>query len=125
MLSRAPVDVVVDELNEEQLLDFETCEFESEQYKNLVNEIQENAKRLPDLKIISGKVFKRIQFDQDIGVEYQLKLWIPDNLTVAIIERAHAPKNVAHGGIAKTLERVKRYFYWPKMTSHRQQEKKL
>lgn len=30
MLSRAPVDVVVDELNEEQLLDFETCEFESE-----------------------------------------------------------------------------------------------
>ncbi|KAI8119245.1 Transposon Tf2-6 polyprotein [Lucilia cuprina] len=117
MLSRAPREMVVNEINKDEMLDFETTEFESETYRNLITEITENMEKLPDLKVIDGMVFKRTKYNQELGDEYKWKLWIPENITVAIVEKAHAPNNVAHGGIAKTLERVKRYFYWPKMTS--------
>lgn len=116
MLSRNP-QYSVGEINKDALLDFETVEFESGEYLDLIRDIIENSEKLPDIKVIDGIVYKRTIFNQNINEEYHWKLWVPENLTVTIIEKAHAPNNVAHGGIAKTMERIKRFFYWPKMTS--------
>lgn len=42
-------------------------------------------------------------------------MWIPPNIIHPVIERAHTNETAAHGGVAKTLERLRRFFYWPKM----------
>lgn len=70
MLSRVPQQFV-EEIKECDLLDFETNEFESDEYVELVKEITENSSRLPDLKVVEGKVFKRSLNDQRIDDPYQ------------------------------------------------------
>lgn len=120
MLSRSPTDdnVSIDELNDGQILDFETTEFECEEYMELIKNIDENSSSLPDLKVIDGKIYKKTLPEPTLEEEYNWKLWIPSNLTSTIIEKAHLDHTAAHGGIRKTLERVKRFFYWPKMSIH-------
>lgn len=115
MLSRVPNELYLDECGKD-LLDFETVEFESDEYLELIKNIKENSERLPDLKIENGMVFKKAICDYDFGEQYQWKLWVPSNITNAIIENAHATTTSAHGGTAKTIERVKRFYYWPKMS---------
>jgi len=44
------------------------------------------------------------------------KLWIPQSLTHSLIERAHSDPKAGHGGMTKTLEILRRQFYWPGMT---------
>lgn len=43
------------------------------------------------------------------------KLIIPTQLTHQLIEQAHIPPISAHQGVAKTLELLRRYFYWKGM----------
>ena len=50
-----------------------------------------------------------------LNQENQWKLWVPTELTNSLIEDYHNPPLACHGGIAKTLERLRRYFYWPRM----------
>lgn len=68
---------------------------------------------MPDLKVEDGLVFKKTKVELEIGEEYIWKLWIIYNIS-AIIEDSHC-NTAVHGGLAKTLERVKRFFYWAKM----------
>jgi len=44
------------------------------------------------------------------------KLWIPQSLTHSLKERAHSDPKAAHGMMTKTLEILRRYFYWPGIT---------
>ena len=44
------------------------------------------------------------------------KLYVPATLTSALIEKAHASETCSHGGIAKTLHRLRQWYFWPKMT---------
>lgn len=113
MLSRSPI---IDEITREELLDFETLEFESDEYLDLVKHITENQEKLPDLKVQDGLVFKKTLSNHEMNEDFEWKLWLPSTLTHEIIEKAHQPLTAAHGGIEKTLDRVKRFFYWPRMT---------
>ena len=100
------------------IFDFETTEFESEEYLELSDMIQKNEGKLPDLKVLDGMIFKRTNFvtkDPELE-ESTWKLYIPAALTSTLIEKAHAPETCSHGGIAKTLHRLRRWYFWPKMT---------
>lgn len=115
MLSRLPV---VAEIHEDQVFDFETTEFESEEYKALIRDIELNKNILPDVLVKNGMIYKRNKIDNEgILDEVQWKLWVPESITHILIEKAHNEVTSAHGGIAKTLHRLKRLYYWPKMTS--------
>ena len=59
MLSRLPN---VDELNLTDILGFETNEFESEEYINLIAHIKENKDKLPDIKIENNLIYKKLGF---------------------------------------------------------------
>ena len=101
-----------------EIFDFETTEFESEEYLGLLEMVQKNQDRLPDLKVLDGMVFKRTNFvarDPEFQ-ESTWKLYVPASLTNTLIEKAHAPKTCSHGGVAKTLHRLRRWYFWPKMT---------
>lgn len=54
---------------------FETTEFESPEYKNLIEEIQKNQHKLPDIKIENGYIFKRTKPETELNsVELPCKL---------------------------------------------------
>lgn len=97
--------------------------FKSDAYLNLIQRITENGNRLPDLRLVDGRVLKK-QFNECDGMlsmEPVWKLWIPDELIETLIRHAHDPPSAAHCGIAKTLEKLRRHYYWPHMgrTVHR------
>lgn len=111
-MSRSPVDEI--EINN-NLIDLQSPEFQSTDYKELISTIEENKANLPDLKVIDNFVYKRtVSYDGNRRNEdHAWKLWVPANLTTKIITNAHEPPNVAHGGIGKTIHRIREYFYWP------------
>jgi len=109
----------IEELMSFPLVDIESSEFESGQYKSLIETLSEKQNQFPDTQIINNKIYKRIDFasgDQETE-QFSWKLWIPEGLVKSAIERAHSPPNKNHGGIAKTLERLRLNFYWPKMAT--------
>ena len=46
------------------ILGLETTEFESEEYKDLIQTIEDNKEQFADLKIIDGFVYKKILFNR-------------------------------------------------------------
>ena len=113
-LSRLIEEVV---LSGSELLDIETIEFESEEYLAKIESILKNQSQLPDLKVEDGIIFKRTLFDNGFeeSSESRWKLWVPTGLTSTLIEKAHNPETASHGGIAKTVNRLRQFYYWPGM----------
>ncbi|KAM8701527.1 hypothetical protein ACLKA7_012110 [Drosophila subpalustris] len=105
------------EFDPSEALGFQTNEFQSEEYQELVREVMENKESLPDLKVEGGAIFKRIMVNR---LEEELdgstwKLWVPASLPHELVRRAHEEHTAAHGGVAKTLHALRRQYFWPKM----------
>ena len=79
-----------------------------------------NQMKTPDLQVKDGFIYKRTDHadGNELSESFGWKLWIPQTLTTKIIEVAHCPPNKCHGGIAKTLARLRQNFYWPNMSSN-------
>lgn len=43
------------------------------------------------------------------------KLWLPKSAKAKILRVNHDDKEAFHGGIKKTIEKIRRYYYWPTM----------
>lgn len=116
-LSRYDMDEVSAEV--QSLVDLSDPSFVSEDYLDLVSKIKENTESLPDLRVVDGYVYKRtLHYDgTPLGEDFAWKLWIPVELSQKLIENAHCPPNVAHGGFHKTLRRLREYFFWPNMST--------
>ncbi|XP_044316589.1 uncharacterized protein K02A2.6-like [Drosophila rhopaloa] len=109
MLSRIP------EVEGIEVFDFETIEFESPEYLERIQTVKENAEQFPDLVVEDGLLLKRIQFVTGDTQEFPWKLWIPEVLTNTLIQQAHNSDTAMHGGIGRTLNRLRQFYYWPKM----------
>jgi len=104
------------ELDELNIFNFETTAFESEEYLERLQLVEENRAQFPDLRVEEGLLFKRAQFAREDTEEFQWKLWIPEAITSTIIQQAHEGETRMHGGVAKTLARLRQFYYWPRMT---------
>lgn len=103
----------------EDVVGFDTVEFESETYLEMIKTILENKDKFPDIKVEHGFVFKRTAPRADMELEeYEFKLWVPENLTTTLIKMAHEPEDKSHGGIKKTLGHLRLKYYWPNMAIH-------
>lgn len=110
----------MDELSPHVLaVELDSPAFECIDYVALKKRVIANQEQLPDLAIRDGKVYCRTDFKSDIAVgdRSNWKLWVPDSLIPDLITRAHIPPLSAHGGIRKTIDRLRAYFYWPNMAS--------
>lgn len=80
-LSRQNFDEVAEivELEVRPLVDLKSSEFLSEEYKKFVSHVRLNESRLPDLRILDEKVYKRTEHpDGNPAREaFNWKLWIP------------------------------------------------
>lgn len=93
--------------------------FYDRDYQTLKYKIKENASSYPDIKTVDKYVYIRTEHysgnpDQETNA---WKLWIPENLRQSLIIRFHNSPNAAHGGIGKTLDLIRRNFYWPGMVT--------
>lgn len=97
-------------------ISLEAPEFKDDEYEQLIRSVKEHADKLPDVKSVGGAVYKRTQFrgtTQVVDSETIWKLWVPTGLRIKTIEDAHIPTTVSHGGTDKTIELVRRHYYWP------------
>jgi len=76
--------------------------------------VKENTANFPDLKV--ERKAEHLTGEQ-MHDEYAWKLSVPKELVSKILARAHDSPLAAHGGIHKTIERVRRYYFWPGLVS--------
>lgn len=113
-LSRAPIDEVDHVVSIP--INLTDNEFSSESYSKLRAEVESNADNLPDIKVRDGVVYKRmLPVITDTHAETTWKVWVPEGLRQQIIRESHDPPSAAHGGTDKTLNLVRRTYYWPGM----------
>lgn len=92
--------------------------FSSEEYEDMKKYVIENTDQLPDFQISDGFVYKKMEHSSgisDILDQRTWKLWIPSALRLSLIRSAHDPPNKSHGGISKTLHRLRERYFWPYM----------
>ncbi|XP_033237657.1 uncharacterized protein [Drosophila pseudoobscura] len=97
------------------LVDLESPEFKAEDYVEIVERVRANIDKLPDLKIVDNLLYRRSDHatGEVLHDVFIWKLWIPQGLVVDVLRNAHDNPLASHGGIHKTLERIRRYYYWP------------
>lgn len=115
-LSRAHLDEITPNT---LVIDMSSSSFNSEEYLKLIERVKKDQDRLPDLSVREGKVYRRSEFqrNQEVLDRAAWKLWVPTALTHDLISRAHNPPIMSHGGVAKTLDRLRTMFYWPNMAA--------
>lgn len=98
-------------------IDLKHPSFTSEEYLKLLENVQDNVERLPDLKTSDGYVYKRVRFRKGTPDEEMSlwKLWVPSELTHGLIEKTHNSDDSLHGGSSKTTHKLSQLYFWPKM----------
>lgn len=114
-LSRVEVDELC--LSDTFEVNLNAPEFNDEDYRQLLKVVSENEQSMPDLCISENLVFKRVHFRQGVVDEEDSlwRLWLPQSLTLPVIQTAHDSITSSHGGYAKTLARIKQKYFWPTM----------
>lgn len=115
-LSRVNEDeVAAIDLEEGLIVDLNSDHFKSNDYLDLINNINANQPYFPDLKTEGGYVYRRAEHlkGEQVHDEYAWKLWIPKTLVPEVLSQAHNNPIASHGGIHKTIERIRRYYFWP------------
>lgn len=98
-------------------VDLDAPEFEANDYKDLGDQCEANKDTLPDVKVSQNLVYRTTDFpsgSESLDTSIWI-LWIPSELTESLIAGAHNPPQAAHGGITKTLSRLREKYYWPNM----------
>lgn len=93
-------------------IDINSDAFDSTEYQAFRDEILKTD--LPDYKVMEKYIYYRVDYED--GNEDQSESWklvVPFELREQILKSAHDVPSAAHGGIAKTVERVRRHFFWP------------
>lgn len=93
--------------------------FQSAEYVALREMIEEKKDELTDMRVQDGIIFRRAEFkNSDDAVDSALawKIWVPTKLHEKVVADAHNPSAASHGGIGKTAELIRRFYYWPSIT---------
>lgn len=97
-------------------VDLESEYFSSVEYNVLRTKISQNSHNFPDTCISDGFIYHRVKFRKgEMDDDQSLwRLWLPVEMRRSVIENNHIV-NSCHGGYAKTLNRVREKYFWPKM----------
>ncbi|XP_065361991.1 uncharacterized protein LOC135955566 [Calliphora vicina] len=111
-------DLLVEELEIDSfpIIDLSSDAFDSAEYSNLRDKIEKA--ELPHFRIIGKFIYHKMEFEK--GTERDMLIWkllVPNELRNEVLIASHDQPSSSHGGIAKTLDRIRRYFYWPGMVA--------
>lgn len=96
-------------------IDLNSPHFMDEDYTFLKDKILREQSKYPDIKVVDNFIYIRTEHysGEANQEEKSWKLWIPLKLQKDIINRAHNDPISSHGGMVKTIELIRRHFYWP------------
>jgi len=117
-LSRVNEDAIAAiDLREGLLVDMNSNHFKSPAYKDLLAKVEEKKDNFPDLKTEEGYLYRKAEHltGEQVHDEYAWKLWLPSELIPQVLFQAHNSPLASYGGIHKTVERVRRYYFWPRL----------
>ena len=87
-------------------------------YKNILVGVQANQRNFPEYCIKDGSLFRHILHTLDFNEYSENEAWklcVPAGERIRVLREAHDDPTAGHLGIAKTLSRLARYYYWPGM----------
>lgn len=67
-----------------------------------------------DLRVEGHLIMKHINKYAD-AIDDAWRLYVPADHRTSVLEQFHDDKLAAHGGVLKTVNRIRRHFYWPAM----------
>lgn len=111
-LSREPLQVEFED--EEPCVDLVLVEGKSEDdwYEKLKGEVVKDAESYPSWKVEEGQLLKLIA-GADGAPSWAIV--VPRELRAAVLIECHDAPTAGHGGVNKTVDRVRRRYYWPRM----------
>ena len=100
-------------------IDLDSPYFASADYETLKKTVETSEDECPDLCVSDKYVYKRTEFStgEDIFDDQSWKLWVPTELRQELLEKAHSSHSAGHGGMHKTLQRLRTFYYWPGMVN--------
>lgn len=90
-----------------------TDKHKNDWYKTKIQNI--NSNNNDSWMVKNGLLYKKIQMKQYRNEENWWKLYIPETLRQEAMKTCHDNPKAGHFGVRKTLYRVKKDFFWPKM----------
>lgn len=87
-------------------------------YQRMFKCTLENPDFNSDYKIENDKLYRKILHSMDfneIDYDEQWKMCVPKEERQEILKKIHDEPTAGHLGVAKTITRLSRYFYWPGM----------
>ena len=120
-LSRIYCDSLDEIMCDEKLHDmqlFNVNDLIDEEYTTLRTRIKDYPEKFLNFCVSNDKIFIRLEpkHNRELTDIPVWKMWVPVSSRQVVIEKEHVLPESAHGGIRKTLERIRRLYYWPKMT---------
>lgn len=115
-LSRMFVEEIAESANEVALyIDMSSPFFDSGDYEERRALIRSQPESYPDLRLDGQYIYHKHlpRMDALLSDQSCWKLWVPDELTSVVIQRAHDTPMSAHRGVEKTVDLLRRYFFWP------------
>lgn len=94
-------------------------EFNDQEYSELRAKIKAHPDDYSPFRVQDARVY--IRLDPKLGEGLSdisvYKLWVPKGLRCKLMNEEHDHPMGAHGGIKKTLERLRRLYFWPAMAA--------
>lgn len=93
---------------EVEAVDFDSfTETADDKYKQIVSETLSNSGN-SEFHFTNNLLYRR-------NHENENRVYVPEDMKGQVLHECHDEKTAAHGGVFKTLHRVKKLYYWPNM----------
>lgn len=85
-------------------------------YNCLVNRVAEDGAKYPNFRIENSILYKNCEKGKrSFGYVSSWRIVVPSNKRNEVMDDCHIPPSSSHGGYHKTIDRVRRSYYWPGM----------
>lgn len=88
---------------------------EDKWYKSIKQEVESMPDKYPQYKVEDGILYKHCTYNSRRVDSISWRLVVPADKRLSVLKLCHDDPLSAHGGRHKTIERVCRDYYWPKM----------
>lgn len=113
--------VVADALSRQPLatiINTEQNQINGTWYDRIKTQLEKNPEQVPDYRMEKNQIYRLIPDPANYSNENPANAWklcVPENLRSRVLTENHDAVTAGHLGIAKTISRVSRFYYWPGM----------
>lgn len=87
-------------------------------FDRLKTQIQKRPEQIPDYRLEKNNIYRLIPDPANYSNENPANAWklcVPENLRARVLHENHNAVTAGHMGVAKTIARISRLYYWPGM----------